>query len=399
MAPGQIRAATFDELPELGQGEIAKLSTGAPGVDLESVVAAVADAFNMGGFKPSDNPLFAVPPAPAAPALTTPQPGAPAPALAAVAPVQRPDTPPAAALPGGLPLSVPSAASVGLTEEQLAEKVRRVTEKFGGDPAATARAYVEAQRKITSLGQDNAAIMAAVAPVLDRQSRIETQLAQMMSMLQPGGGFRHPGAAAAPPADPSMPGATGTSASADEFMRDPEGRTREVVTQVVRQEMVSFTQAQSRAEAERRMNEDYFAVFNANKDVISILKPVMDELYVQHAQAYNQLAPADRLRMLIGQAQDRVEAWKGQQIFEQTREILGQNGGALTAPPGNSGAVPSGAAARGVPGAQVPRPGDLSNTPAMQRMWRAPSGSLEEEIAIASVLKERGHYAGLAPRY
>jgi hypothetical protein len=394
MPQGNVRPSSFNELPELGQGEIARLETSAPGVDLE----ALADAFSMGGHKPMDNPIFGGQRPQAVQPQEQPQPQpvatAPAPAPqqppAAQAPVQ-PDTPVAAPAWGVAP---PSPGV--LTPEEMQQRVNTVLQKYGGDPQATARAYVEVTRKATELGQNNAALVGALGPLYQEITNLRDMVARVTAPVPPAavGGYPAP---VRPPSDPNMPGAE--SASADEFLRDPRGNVAQVVREVFRTEMATFTQAQRQAEAERKATDDYYAVYNQNRAEAEALRPVMDQIYAQNATAFQRIPPAERLTMLIQMARDRVDGWNGRQAIQEVQGIFSANGGAATAPPGTSGALPSGMPARGVPGAQAPRPGDLSRTPAMQRLWRAPGNSLEEDRAVMDVFRERGHFANLAPRY
>lgn len=374
----------FDQLPEFPQGGIARAESGNQGIPPESFQQALLDqGINLIAKRPEDSPAVQA-------ALTSEvdtvldQMGiAPSPASQqqAQAPA-RPDTPPPFAAPAPQQRADTARPGTDIPIGPITpEAIQRVMQKFK-DPTELAKAYAHSQSKMTRTQQERAVELNALRSTVES---LQQEISALRNAAENIGVTRAAGQTAA----------SFESASEDPeaFFKDPVGVLGPViektVSQVVRDHLMAYTDAQTRYQQETSFEE-----YRASKaQEIERLRPFLDQVYMEDQAIFERLDPRSSLDLLLKRGQERQDALRGQLFFEEMRNLTGAapQGTPANAAPGQTGALPqAGAGVSRMQQSQVPAGGNWSNTQNMNRLWKTRSDSVDEMAALTEVLKERG---------
>lgn len=365
----------FETLPDFTQGGVARAEMGSQGIPLESFQAPPAGSPAPGPMPGSEDVIGRE-----VDALTNRSMPTPSPQPAASAP-PNPQPAPAAA-----PAPWPDAPRVPLntSERSLEDRIRAVSNKYGGSFERLAEAHVHSEAGRTRAQQERNGEIAALR---DQMSRLESAIRE--------------GRNAAPAMRPvngqgygAVPVAPGNGAALD-FQNDPVGAITATVGAAVGPMIEEAVGRHTRAVVDtlaqvRQM--DRAEAFRAQRAAdLTRVRPLMDQIYSEDPDLYRGLHQEHAERLLFKAALDREQALRGQAFYREMNEALGVNGGT----PGASPAPPQGGAIPGSGGAAARRPGtapngDWGNTPAMNRLWRSPSDSVTEMRNVVDALAERG---------
>ena len=266
--------------------------------------------------------------------------------------------------------------------DDLATKVRKVKEKFGGDFGKLAEAYTrsnaEAGRMASGLASENAQIRGELAGLNAKLSRI-------VDGIYPDHG-RQPKART----DPQP-----IEIDDEKFRENPAASVAEIVRHevrnVVRDEFVAVEQARARIDEQRQLRD----IERQNQADIDRLRPVMAEMYRRDPDVYSQMGETRALNFLLERAKEREFANQAAAFYDQFKDIdpdqVGAPAGAAAPVVGHHGTIArSGAVsarARAVAGG--PPNGNWSTTPGMRRLYGQRDGTSSESGALVEVLRER----------
>jgi len=271
------------------------------------------------------------------------------------------------------PVSGPAATAP--SSDDLAARIARVKEKYGGNVDEIAKAYVHTDAARTRTQQGAASL----------ESRILAELSEMRTMFTQ----RQPEPPTmrdflketAPPPPVSVPQPTGDDA---DFYTRVEG----IVNKAVQTNLIALKEA----EISQKRQEAFQKQLDDSRSEATRLKPIILGIYNEDRALYDSLPSDAQYRLLLKNAKDREMALTGLEIYN---EVMG-NGtrpghvGVQPAPTQGASLPSPGSAARIINAPVTPPNGNWGATPGMKDLWSSADGSVDETRKLMRVLAERG---------
>jgi len=361
----------FEDLPTFPQGGVARSESGNQGIPPEAFQQALVDTgvrLIADSKRPEDSPAIQA-------AL-----GAEVDTLLGQIPGHGQPPGPAYEAPAGSPPTDTAPQSPASLGPVSPDRIRQILEKYSGDPGELAKAYAHTDAARTRAQQDRAMELTALRSTVEN---LQQEIAGLRNVAENIGSDLDD----APGDETASLG--GSPEQAEAFFKNPVPILENVVSKVVRDHLLAYTDAQSRINQEQSFEE-----YRQAKDPeVEQMRPFMEEVYMEDRDLFEALEPRRSLDLLLRRSHERQEALRGRLFFEEMRTLTGGGPQMAAAPatPGTTGALPSSGTGMGRVINNSPAPaGNWSNTRNMDSLWKSRSDGVEEMSALTRVLKERG---------